>query len=171
MKKISTTIALCFLVTGLAFAQTKLPIKPKAATTNSNSRAATTNSTSKGETPRDVAEELCNCFNNFFNQYHPAIRSLVEDMALHGEEKALEAFQKKVMNMSQEEQQKVIADAQKFAEDANNPKSGMANCIQIFQTKTSKMSEKDAQKILDELEASPSCKTIDELIKIGTKGK
>lgn len=174
MKKLLTTLALCFVV-GFVVAQGQLPIKSKAASkvnSNTNSRASSTGSSTKGgETPQQVAEELCNCFNNYFSQYHPLIKNLIEDMAIHGEDKAVQAFQDKVIKLSQEEQQKVIADAQKFAEDANKENNGMTGCFETFQKKTSTMPEEEVKKALAELELSPSCKTVDELIKIGNAKK
>lgn len=173
MKKLLTTLALCFVV--VLVVQGQLPTKSKAASkvnSNTNSRASSTGSSTKaGETPQQVAEELCNCFNNYFSQYHPLIKSLIEDMAIHGEDKAVQTFQDKVVKLSSEEQQKVIADAQKFAEDANKEPNGMTACFETFQKKTSTMPEDQVKKALAELELSPSCKTIDELIKIGNAKK
>jgi len=174
MKKILTTLALCFVI-GSVVAQGQLPIKSKAASkvnANTNSRASNNgNSTKAGETPQQVAEELCNCFNNYFSQYHPLIKTFIEDMASQGQEKATQIFQDNIMKLSQEEQQKVVADAQKFAEDANKENNAMTTCFETFQKKTSTMPEDQVKKALAELELSPSCKTVDELMKIGNAKK
>lgn len=174
MKKLLTTLALCLTI-GFTFAQGQLPTKSKAATTNkanTSSRASSTGSSTKaGETPQQVAEELCNCFNNYFSQYHPLIKTFIEDMATQGQDKATQIFQDNILKLSQDEQAKVLADAQKFAEDANKENNSMTACFETFQKKTSTMPDDQVKKALEELELSPSCKTIDELIKIGKSGK
>ncbi|MCU0437086.1 MAG: hypothetical protein MUC49_04175 [Raineya sp.] len=170
MKKLLTTLALCLTV-GFTFAQGQLPIKSKAATTNKANTSSKASTTKAGETPQQVAEELCNCFNNYFSQYHPLIKTFIEDMAIQGQEKAAQIFQDNILKLSQEEQTKVIADAQKFAEDANKEPNGLTACFETFQKKTSTMPEAEVKKALEELELSPSCKTIDELMKIGKSGK
>ncbi len=158
-KTISFTLTLCLLWIGLA-----LNVYAQAP----NKRAASTNKTkSAGDNPQKVAEDICNCVNNFFNQYHPSIKKLVEDMVELGEQKALENFQNTLLSLQGKEQEKALADAQQFSKDADEGK--MDNCLKMFETRTTQMSEAEQQQVLRELENSPSCKLIDDLIKLGNK--
>ncbi|PKQ67376.1 hypothetical protein [Raineya orbicola] len=116
-------------------------------------------------TPEKVADELCNCINNFFNQYHPSIRQYIDDMLSLGEEKALEKFQNYLMSLPENEQKKAVDDAQKFSKDVEAGKLNI--CIDKFKNSASKMTEAQAQRVLDELEKSPACKLVDDLIKLG----
>jgi hypothetical protein len=162
-----TTLALCFFVIGLASLQAQVPAKAKAAAA---SKATSKAKKKQGrDTPENVAEELCDCFNNYLNQYHPIISGMISDMAVLGEEKALENFQEKFSKLSEKEQQTVLNDVNSFSKDAKDSEGEMAKCINIFKTKTSKMSKADTQKVLDALERSPNCKTIDDLIKMANK--
>jgi phage gp29-like protein len=140
-----TTLALCFFIIGLASLQAQVPAKAKAAA--ASKAASKANQKQGGDTPEKVAEELCNCFNNYFNQYHPIIKGMISDMAVLGEEKALENFQEKFLKLSEKEQQTVLNDANSFSKDAKDSEGEMAKCINIFKTKTSKMSEYTVNKI------------------------
>ncbi|MFN3315981.1 MAG: hypothetical protein ACK40K_04150 [Raineya sp.] len=71
--------------------------------------------------------------------------------------------------MKGKEQEKAIADAQKFNEDVNNGK--MDNCTKMFEEKAAKMTPAEQEQVMKELENSPSCKLVDDLIKIGNKDK
>lgn len=157
-KTLAFVFALCFLWIGLADVFAQAPNK-RAASNNKNKSA--------GDTPQKVAEEICNCVNNFFNQYHPSIKKLVEDMVEFGQEKAMENFQNTLINLQGKEQEKAIADAQKFSKDADEGK--MDHCLKMFETKAATMTEAQQQQVLRELENSPTCKLIDDLIKLGNK--
>ncbi len=150
------SLVMFLLLSGsIAFAQ---PTK-KGVKNNSSSR------NNSATTPENVAEELCNCINNFFNQYHPSIRQYIDDMLSLGEEKALEKFQNVLMNLPEKEQKKAVEDAQKFSKDVDAGK--LNTCLNKFQSAASKMTEAQVQKVLDELEKSPSCKLVDDLMKLG----
>lgn len=155
MTKIFSFAMFLLLSGSVAFAQ---PSK-KGVKSNSGSR---NNSTA---TPEKVADDLCNCVNNFFNQYHPSIKQYIDDMLSLGEEKALEKFQNFLMSLPENEQKKAVDDAQKFSKDVEAGKLNI--CIDKFKNATSKMTEAQAQRVLDELEKSPTCKLVDDLIKLG----
>lgn len=157
------SLILCLLWIGFALnLQAQTPTK-RAVNTNK------TSTTNAGDSPQKIAEEICNCVNNFFNQYHPTIKTLVEDMVELGEEEAVKKFQNALMQLQGAEQEKAIADAQRFSEDANNGK--MDNCLKIFEKKASMLTEAEQEQVMKELEISPSCKLVDDLIKIGNKDK
>lgn len=160
MKKIlSFTLTLCFLMVGLAL---NLQAQPPA------KRAVKTNKTkSADDNPQKVAEDICNCINSFFNQYHPSIKRMIEDMVELGQEKATENFQNTLLSLQGKEQEKALADAQKFSDDVNTGK--MDNCLKMFETKTTSMTDAQKEQVLKELENSPTCKIVDDLIKLGSK--
>jgi hypothetical protein len=159
-KNFATTLAVCFLMIGLAL---NLQAQPPAKKAVKNQKA------NSADTPEKVAEDLCNCINNFLNQYHPSIRKMLEDMVEFGEAKATENFQNTLLSLQGKEQEKAIADAQRFSDDVNNGK--MNKCIKAFEAKTATMTEAQQAKILQELENSPACKIVDDLIKLGNKDK
>jgi len=159
-KKLSLVFAICSLMLGSVLnLQAQLPAK-RTVKTNNDTKSA-------GDSPQKVAEDICNCVNNFFNQYHPTIKKMIEDMVELGEEKATEKFQNIVLSLQGKEQEKAIADAQKFSSEVNAGK--MDNCLKMFQTRTTSMSDAQKEQILRELEISPACKMVDDLIRLGSK--
>lgn len=159
MKKILSFALVCFLMIGLATLQAQPTTKKRAAKTN--------NSKSSENTPQKVAEDVCNCVNSFLNQYHPSIRKMMEDMAEFGEEKATENFQNTLLSLQGKEQEKALADAKRFSDDVRAGK--MDNCIKNFEASVANMTDAEKEQVLRELESSPSCKIIDDLIKIGNQ--
>ncbi|MCS6796315.1 MAG: hypothetical protein NZ516_10185, partial [Raineya sp.] len=97
----------------------------KGVKTNSGSRNNSTNS------PEKVAEGLCNCFNNFFNQYHPSIKQYLEAILTIGEEKAFEKFQNYLMTLNKREQKKAVENAQRFGKYVDEGKLDV--CTEKFQ--------------------------------------
>lgn len=158
-KTLSFSLAVCFLMIGLALnLQAQLPAK----------RAVKTNKTkSAGDNPQKVAEDICNCINDFFNQYHPSIKKMIEDMVELGEEKAVENFQNTLLNLQGKEQEKAVADAQKFSNDVNGGK--MDACLKMFETQTVSMTDAQKEEVFKELENSPTCRIVDDLTKLGSK--
>ncbi|GAB4124377.1 MAG: hypothetical protein OHK0045_11540 [Raineya sp.] len=122
---------------------------------------------SANDDPQKVAEEICNCVNNFFSQYHPSIKKMVEDMVEFGQEKAMENFQNTLLNLQGKEQEKAILDAQNFSKDVEEGK--MDNCIKAFEARTASMNETQKAQVMKELESSPACKMVDDLMKLGQK--
>ena len=114
-KTLFFSLAVCFLMIGLALNLQAQPPAKKAMKTNKTKSA--------GDNPEKVAEDICNCVNDFFNQYHPSIRKMVEDMVEAGEEKATENFQNTLLSLQGKEQEKALADAQKFSDDVNSGNS------------------------------------------------
>jgi len=159
-KHLAFALAICFLMIGLALnLQAQPPAKKSAKTQQMNS----------ADSPEKVAEDLCNCVNNFLNQYHPSIRKMIEDMIEFGQEKAAENFQNTLLNLQGKEQEKAIADAQRFSQDVNEGK--MDKCIKAFEARTASMTDAQKTKVMQELESSPNCKIVDDLIKIGNQDK
>lgn len=71
--------------------------------------------------------------------------------------------------MGEEEQKKVINDAQKFSADVEDEKSKLKICINQFTAKTQRMAEEEKKKFLDSLEKFSECKLVLGLIQMVSK--
>ncbi|MCU0437087.1 MAG: hypothetical protein MUC49_04180 [Raineya sp.] len=108
------------------------------------------------QTPQQIVNDFLDCL---FSQYHPVIRTFIEDMGRFGETKASQLLLNNVLALDTEEAQKALADAQKFR-DTNT----MNSCINQFKDKVTLLSSEEALKTKEILEKSPMAKFVNNLL-------
>lgn len=108
------------------------------------------------QTPQQIVNDFLDCL---FGQYHPIIRTFIEDMGTLGEAKASQLLLTNVLALGPEEAQKALSDAQKFR-DTNT----MSFCIEEFKQKINILSPAQALETKDLLEKTSIAKFVNNIL-------
>jgi uncharacterized membrane-anchored protein YjiN (DUF445 family) len=122
--------------------------------------------------PQDAirfADGLCDCMEDMLKQLHPALQTLLADMVDVGLEEAQSRLEKKLMEATQEDQMKIMTDAEKMATIDQQLQDNCSHLESIGSKYDNH--EEFLNAILDQLKDLKDCTLTYKTMKLGLSGK
>jgi len=119
------------------------------------------------EAAYEAAMDICNCTSDMIGDAHPQMLEYIYNVDAYGQEKAQELFTEYLMTASTEDQQKIMADAERFQNVMSSPE--YTNCMEKIDGKYSQFDgESEFLELLQQnLEDLEDCKLTFILMKMG----
>jgi hypothetical protein len=133
---------------------------------------AQTNATPGDTLTRDAirfADGLCDCMESMLKQLHPALQTLLVDMVDVGLEEAQSRLEKKLMEATQEDQMKIMTDAQRMATIDQELQDNCGHLESIGNKYDNH--EEFMNSILDQLKDLKDCTLTYKTMKLGLSGQ
>ncbi len=114
---------------------------------------------------KSAALEMCGCMNNFFNELHPQLIQLMNDMAELGEEEAQANFVSYLMSASPEEQAEIQEDVMRMQNASDEIEVYCQEVKDRYASYDNNSEFKD--KMINALQKEADCSLVAKMMKLG----